>query len=628
MIYNYRSCKFLDIDLNLCDPNIFIGLNDSGKSALLQSIDLLLGNCKYNYNSDGSFKSDLSNSQEDIEVLNAALVDKGLPEFSSKNDSTIVIGKLVYTDYEADKYSELNLTNALQWTIESNKVNEIWIAKRFFMSDVETFIIVSESENPLGLWNASATVINSSIKELGISKEDISNENGKGRFTNLEKTRAIYNKLKCSLKWSEYKFGKSDKDIFPSFSLFDWNSSLEEIVATANAIMRDEINVHIDPIKRLATESARKAEDAINEKFGDLSSIIQEVAKEVEEISSKVHFEVKEKISDIMVTKKNSDGAIHLENQGEGLKRQIWFSLIKAKAKTVDIDENKFIWAFDEPETHLYPGAQRELFDVLLNISNGDVQTIVSTHSTIFIDKSKINKINSVTKNEFGYSEINYCKDIDSIFTSLSIKNSDFLFHNRFLIVEGDTEQYLIPSLYKIFTGKTLTEDNIQLINIQGKNKWNINKQIIDKILGDFKKSEDQVIFLFDNDMSFEIGASKLQENMFFVGKQDIEDSIEDRLWLELLNDYYNGSLTFQLEEIEAWKEQVISNSKCQEHEKFYKILNKGIKEKFVQNVPTVDYSDRLPTKGAESAELLLKFIKDEKDIPSKIKDAFIYLNL
>lgn len=624
IIFNYRSCKFLDLDLSKENPNVFIGLNDSGKSTVLQAFDLLLGNKpKYSSYGEGSYKSDLSNSLASIEQLNATLAGKDLPLFGFTDDSTLIIGKLVYSDEEVEKYTDLNLTTALKWSIECNSTNVLWIAKRYYNNRVQTYLISSDADEPLELWNATQATINGKIKELAVTNEEIENENKKGRFSNFEKIRAVYGKLNCSLKWVDYNFGKSDKDIFPSFSLFDWNTSLEEIISTANAIMQEEINEHITPIKQLASDSARKAEEAINQKFGEISSIIKEVAKEVEGISSKVHFDVKEKISDIMVTKTNSDGPIHLENQGEGLKRQIWFSLIKAKATTEEQGETKFIWAFDEPETHLYPGAQREFFDILNKISIGNVQTLISTHSTIFIDKSNLNKINSVKKENSGYTEINFCKDIESIFLSLSVKNSDFLFYNKFLIVEGDTEQYLIPQLYELYTGKSLIADNIQLLNIQGKNKWNENKRIIDKVLGDFKKSEDQLIYLFDNDMSFEIGRGVITDNMFFVGEQDIEDSINDEVWLNILNGHYQGILEFNLEEINSWKELVVKNAKCNDYEKFYPILKKGIKSKCENLGIEYDSIKRVPSKGAESAEFLLKFMNTENEIPIKIKEAF-----
>ena len=442
IIHNYRSCKSLTLSLSENNPNIYIGLNDTGKSTLLQAFDLLIGEkAKYNLLGEGNYKSDLSNTPEKVESLNKILSEKGLPLFNGDIDATYIIGKLRYEQKEGEGYIDINLSTPLTWSIECNKDGVLWLAKKFSSKGGESYLIMDDSKVSLELWNLSQANINKKIKEYEVTPEEIENENGKGRFSNFEKIRAIYTKLDSSAKWAEYKQAKNDKDIFPSFNLFDWNTSLDEIISTANAIMKDEIEVHLKPVKTQANESAKKAEKAINEKFGEISKIIKEVAKDVESINSKVYFDVREKISDIMVTKTFSDGPIHLENQGEGLKRQIWFSLIKAKADTTTDSLNKFIWAFDEPETHLYPRAQREFFDTLNKISKGNVQTLISTHSTIFIDKSNLDKINSVIQEEGGYSTINSCEDVEAIHSSLNVKNSDFLFHDKFLIVEGDTEQ-------------------------------------------------------------------------------------------------------------------------------------------------------------------------------------------
>ncbi len=66
------------------------------------------------------------------------------------------------------------------------------------------------------------------------------------------------------------------------------------------------------------------------------------------------------------------------------------------------------------------------------------------------------------------------------------------------------------------------------------------------------------MLYLFDNDMSFEIGKTAITENMFFVGEQDIEDSISDEIWLNILNDYYQGVLEFSIKEIKDWKNAVV----------------------------------------------------------------------
>lgn len=624
IIFNYKSCRSVELNLSENTPNIFIGLNDSGKSTVLQAVDLLLGEKpKFNSLCEGNYKTDFSNSPISIHDINIKLESKSLPPFEYDSDATLIIGKLSYEDEEKEEFTQINLSTQLSWSIESNSSNTIWIAKKFSSQAPSTYLLVSESNPPLSLWSQNQTLLSNKIRELGITPEEIENVNGEGRFSNLEKLRPIYSKLECSTQWAEYKFSKNDKDIFPIFNLFDWDTSLDEINTIATAIMKDVIDIHLNPIKLEASKRATIAEIAINEKFGEISKVIKEVAKGVESITSKVYFDVKEKISDIMLTKSNSDNFIHLENQGEGLKRQIWFSLIKAKASESSTETNKFIWAFDEPETHLHPGAQRDLFDIINKITLGNVQSIISTHSTIFIDKSNLNNIRSVRQNHTGYTEINSCKDTDYIYSSLNIKNSDFLFYNKFLIVEGDTERFLIPKLYEVHTKRTLLNDNIQLINIQGKNKWTQNKSIIDKVMCGFQKTEDKIVYLFDNDMSFELGESAILKNMFFVGHQDIEDSIKNDIWLELLNDYFKDKLSFTYEEIKAWKETVGNGKNCGSHEKFYSILLKGIKEKCIME--EVDYESliKMPTKGAESSDLLIKFIKDSNDIPEKIIEAF-----
>ncbi len=624
IISNYKSCQFIDLKLSENIPNVFIGLNDSGKSTILSSLDLLLGDKpKYYYLDEGNNKKDLSNSILSLDNFNELLKNKDLPFLDINEYSTTILGKLIYDDLESKSFSELSLTNPLMWSIESNEDNVFWIVKNFYNNIVKTFILTKESvENELLLWNCSQTELNRYIKDFEITTEEIENENKKGRFTNLEKIRAIYAKKDCIKTWTEYKMGKNDKDIFPIFSLFDWHTSLDEIVNTAKTIMQEEIQEYLNPLKTKALEDAVKVENAINKKFGELCSTIQEVAKDIEGISSKVFFDVKEQISDVMVTKSHSDGPIHLENQGEGLKRQIWFSLIKAKASIEEDSCNKYIWAFDEPETHLYPGAQRDFFDILNKISIGDVQTLISTHSTIFTDKSNLNKINSV-KQQNGYTEINFCDDIESIYSTLNIKNSDFLFYNKFLVVEGDTEHYLIPELYKLYSGNTLISDNIQLINAQGKNNWNQNKQIIDKVLGDFKKSDDLIVYLFDNDMSYEIGSKAITEYMFFVGDQDIEDSIDSEIWVSLVNSFFDGKLEVDKPFITQLKSEIPIGSNANKNQKFFKLLNSSLLTKWVDKDYEKDEFIPLPSKGKELADFILMELNSPDLIPQVIKDAF-----
>jgi predicted ATP-dependent endonuclease of OLD family len=41
IIFNYKSCQKIELDLIKDDPLVLIGINDCGKSTILRAIDLL-----------------------------------------------------------------------------------------------------------------------------------------------------------------------------------------------------------------------------------------------------------------------------------------------------------------------------------------------------------------------------------------------------------------------------------------------------------------------------------------------------------------------------------------------------------------------------------------------------------
>lgn len=625
VIVNYKSCKIVDFKLKENNPNIFIGLNDCGKSTLLKGVELLFNKVTCSFSQEGNNKSDLSNSRLDQEQFNSIFQERYLPVFEEYDDNCIyVLGKLKLQGDELDLFSEFDLSNSLSWMLENLIDNSIWLLRKISANSVTGYLVQNANIDYKHIYTETAAKLNVIKRELNITPEDITNSNAVGRFSNLELIRAINGKIELERLWIEYKSAKSDSDIFPEYKYFDWNCSMDEVISIATGLMKDKIEEFIQPIKDTAREKAQLAENAINDEFNRIQAIISSVAPEIQSINSKIHFEVKEKVSDIMVQKLQSDGLIHLDNQGEGLKRKIWFSLIKAKAESSEQSGIKrHIWAFDEPETHLYPGAQREFFDILKGLSRGNVQTLISTHSTIFIDKANTNDILNTYKLDSGYTNLSTCGDVESIFESLKVKNSDFLFHDKFLIVEGDTEQYLIPALYKIYTGRTFIEDNIQLINIEGKDKWRLNKGVLKAITQGFNKIENSMILLFDNDMSFEMDDIDKTENVFFVGRQDIEDSIAINLWTEIVNQFYNGSLIIDENFIQEIFDSIPEGRGVQSNKKFFKKLSSSLRQKWIDEGGNVDEYNPIPDKGNESADFILRVINHQDHIPIKINEAF-----
>jgi len=501
IILNYKSAKSIQLNFSKDDPNVFIGINDCGKSTILKAAELLLGDKPFfNFTKDSSARNDLSNTVLSGLEFNAILIHEKVPSIAYNGNQCIILGKLGIEDDDVlDR--NINYTDHLKWSIDQSIEDDFWFGKIFNSDDNTTTDLLlcndSKSLEKKELWNYTAPKLSKLIDELKVSKSEIDNENKKGRFSNLEKIRAIYKKIETEKFWTIYKSGKSDNNFFPIFRYLNWECSLDDINKIASDIMKSKMDTYMKPLRVEAYKAQRQAEIEINEELKEFRDSIKDDLPNIEGIKSKIFFNIKESITDIFVNKKNGDGDIHLESQGDGLKRQIWFALIKSSAfKMIEEEESnkKFIWAFDEPETHLYPSAQRHFFDTLKKISNSKIQTLICTHSTVFIDKTKLTSIKNVFLNDYGYTEYSICNSIDQIFESLKLRNSDFLFYDKFLVIEGQTELTLIPGLYKLINQRTLEDDNIQLINLKGKDKWLQGKIALENVFQDFRKNSNNLI--------------------------------------------------------------------------------------------------------------------------------------
>ena len=632
IVVNYRSCRLIDILLLSDQPNIFIGVNDCGKTTILKSIGLLLDD-KPSYHSikDNSSKKDFSNSPLSEDEFFDVLKKYDLPQINYSSNQTIVLGKLVIEENDIDD-TENSFTNLLLWIIEKSP-DAVWLA-RVFENDsalIQSLILTEDVLDPetsegIKLWSSTATDLNKRIKDASITSLDIENVNKVGRFSNLEKVRAIYSKLSLKKCWASFKIDKGDKELFPSYRYLDWNCSLDDIKKTAADAMAAKIETYLHPLRTGANAAAREVEKDINDQLTVLKDSISDLIPNITGIKTKIFFEVKEFITDILINKLNCDGDIHLDLQGEGIKRQIWFALIKAGALASiqsGMTNTKFIWAFDEPETHLYPSAQRQFFEVIKEVSKSNVQTLISTHSTVFIDKSKLRNIRSVSIQGSAYTEYNECESIDEVFESLELKNSDFLFYDKFLVIEGDTEAYLIPQLYKMYKGNTLEEDNVQLINLTGCSKWLEGKKALDNVLKGFKKSEEYVIYLFDSDMRHDLGEDAIDDRFFFAGKQDIEDSISNEIWINVVAVATENAVVLNDVDIDSIKAEIPENGRVNSNDKFFKKLEKLVKMKLSEIKKEPISWTILSAKGNDSAQALLKFISSIEQVSPSIKKAF-----
>lgn len=608
-VINFKSCTNVLLNLEKDNPNILIGVNDCGKSTILHAIGLLLDEkTKFNFIQDDKVKKDLSNTPISEDSFNAAFESLNVSPLPYSSSKCYIIGEFII---EANDIVE-DLSIHLQWVLDKLDVERIWLARVFDDADNTSshFILTPQGvDDRHEYYKEKATALSKLVKEKNI--KTVQNENNAGRFTGMELLTSIMNSLQLQPSWAEYKL---DKNIFPQFRYLDWNISMDQLNQFTKDTMQEQVKIELQEARVFANQKRQLAQEKINTELDGFANKFLKDVPSIEKLKANIFFDVETRITDIVINKKHSVGDIHIDSQGEGVKRQIWFSLIKWNAlNSINLENpnKKFIWCFDEPETHLYPSAQREFYGLIKQISSANVQSVISTHSTIFVDKTLIKSINKIDLLD-GVTTNSKCSTVDDIYTSLKLKNSDFLFYDKFIVVEGDTEEILIPHFYELINGSTVEADNVRIINLGGKDKLSQNAQILDGILGEFKKSESTVYYLLDNDARFKFTGHEIEKyNPTFIGKQDIEDSIDSKVWERIIADNIELSLSITLGEIEDIKANIKSDVEEESKRKFYPSIINSIRKKLVEagrdDYYTIDTA--LPSKGTESGKLISKYV-------------------
>jgi putative ATP-dependent endonuclease of OLD family len=609
-IINYKSCQGVLVDCHKDAPTTFIGINDAGKSAVLKAIGLLLEQkTSFNVSTDARFTSDISNTPLAKEDQLKIFTGFGAPPFAGTTSGAAIVGEFVIEDGEINDDFIETASPQLKWAIESRK-NDTILVLRLFENTNSTgryFLCLGESEEPLNLWAKKASELQTLKKQKNVSDEEVKNDNKKGRFASIEIIRAIYNKVGFKLMWADAAgFAKDDLELFPRFRYIDWNASLSDLESLANDVMKRKIDVSKAKLVEEAGAASKAATEEVNKEFQVLTDELTKDLKTVSAIKAQVIFSVSEKVSDLVINKTTGDGDIRLDSQGEGVKRQILFAFLKwaSRGDLVEgVAVKRFIWCFDEPEAHLYPTAQRELYTVICGLARSNFQIVLGTHSTIFVDRLRLSDMYKIRLND-KYSEILKCGSVDDVHEVLGVRNSDILFFDTFFAVEGECERLLVPYFFRLYTGVTLEERSIKLIPLGGISQYKNNKEILERILGDFKKTDSVIYYIFDADTA-EVGT-----NVHLLGKCDLEDLIPNEHWIRLLKE--ECGVEMDESELDALRGKIDPVSSAT---KLYKLL--------ADKIASIDSRIAFLPPKSRCAEAFQSYIVDKAAIPTDIQKIF-----
>lgn len=155
---------------------------------------------------------------------------------------------------------------------------------------------------------------------------------------------------------------------------------------------------------------------------------------------------------------------------GHGAQRSIQMALIRHLAEIrrgSNTSTTRTLLLIDEPELYLHPQGIEIIKDALKELSTEGYQIIFSTHSALMLTHEDVGNAVLVRKNTttgtycrptlqtaIERAEIEASSQLQMLFTLSHASN--ILFSEKVILIEGRTEERILPHIIKILLGKTL----------------------------------------------------------------------------------------------------------------------------------------------------------------------------
>lgn len=492
-IENFRGFsgkKVIELNEKL---NIFIGHNNSGKTTIIKALQILF---------DTSYSKKLSindfNRQLSIDDLKA-------------NPPQVVISSILKENEGEAEYSEdIVLVSTMLTKIQ--RPYEAKITYEFFLPEKEieeyraTMAAIS-SPNIEEYW--------SEIEHSFLSKYVWKLYGGDEKLKTVV-DNDILNKF-------DFEFMQPIRDVERDLSSGS-NSLLKEVIdffidyeikndTTKN---KDEIKGNLQKVKREFAESSQqlmtKLQGRLTAGEKQIVTYADDTGATFDETSPHFSGVLNETTlySALRLTLEDKTGIkLPPANNGLGYNNLIYIALLLAKMQKDAMGEYYgsnaklfSVLAIEEPEVHLHPSLQYRFLKFLNDNMKSNVRQIfISTHSPNITAASKLDNLIVLSKEKedieiaypgrvFDQKDKNDKASKAYIERYLDVTKSDMLFAKRIILVEGISEQLLLP-IFTRYLKSDLVDSHVAVINIGGryfshflrlfdrdKSKYAINKRV------------------------------------------------------------------------------------------------------------------------------------------------------
>lgn len=430
-VNNYRSLE--NVELELEEINILIGQNNVGKSNLMKALDM-------------AFNGSRIISEDDIYVKEGEHLTKGKKAIIDIKICPIEDGEIKkdFSDFWTGVFTD-------RWII-TDEINGSYVGIRTIIEyDIKKndYIVIRK---PIIEWNDSIEESKTGRKQLFTSDmHDFINhfymDAHRDVTEDIRNRKSYFGRATSRVDLDEKKVEELEEKL---------NSVNLEIVSKIAAINETKVNL-----------------SKIGKTLGNTKSVVQ-----IEPLSRK--------ISDLHkgmdITFKDGNAATFSVAQ-HGMGTRSWISFLTLGAyvdffhKSIKKEEEEaddlVILSLEEPEAHLHPQAQRQIYQQLIEFKG---QKIVSTHATSILAQADLKNIVQLKKKD-GKTYVNRfnienysTEEIEKIEREVIKTHGELIFSNIIVLCEGITEEQALPIYFKEFFGIDPTYMGINIIGIGGQN--------------------------------------------------------------------------------------------------------------------------------------------------------------
>jgi putative ATP-dependent endonuclease of OLD family len=190
--------------------------------------------------------------------------------------------------------------------------------------------------------------------------------------------------------------------------------------------------------------------------------------------------------------------------------------------------EDTDLLAVEEPELHLHPDAERQVFSILNDISEeNSVQILVSTHSEVFVNQVEVEDV--VRTERDGETITRHIEEgkVEDELADLGYDQSDILQAEGVVFVEGRSDRMILPELCRT-NGLDTKEQGIEIVELEGEGNTRRNARSLVKVLFSF-----DIPYLFVIDSHGEDSSTVETEYLDLVNRTDNDgsDVDPDTIW-------------------------------------------------------------------------------------------------